>query len=480
MNINKIILVVFVCILTNPYSTYTIEQNNNIDVEKLKKSIVNIDFEIAKALYGGTGRGTGTGFIADKKLGIIFTNSHIAAVTNIADYIIRFSDGSETSAKFLYNDLYTDFGILKVDPKTLPENSLEVELSNEIPKVGDSLFIIGNNENYGFSFHEGYLSKKYDLNGIIPQASYVINLNAAGGSSGSPVFNTKGKVVAINYGGSKTSSFALKNYYMKDALNHLKEGKQPKRNHIGVTFAMYNLEKAIKHRNFDRKLAKKYRDIFPDSKSSIIIVDKITAGSKASESLKNGDIIWQVNGKILGPDLVSLDEIMDNSKENSNISINVIREGKIVNCSIPVYSVEKNKATEAIEFAGTIFFKADDLYSFATNIPIGSISYSLTIQGSPFNNIASTIHGGYRTHIKKIDNIIISNLDQIIDLSESIINKRYSTINFIDYVPYRTFNDLLIHSNVEKTIDITLDKFENKAKKLFFNNKTLEWRQYDK
>ena len=103
----------------------------------------------------------------------------------------------QAEAKVAYYDHYADFAILKINPQELPEQVEKIEFSNKEPSLGDEVFIVGNTEDQGFSFHSGYLSDLFDINGQMPQGSYVINMNTTGGASGSPVINSESKAIGI-------------------------------------------------------------------------------------------------------------------------------------------------------------------------------------------------------------------------------------------------------------------------------------------
>ena len=151
------------------------------------------------------------------KIGLINTwiFHHVVGRASVGTYFVTFHNGQQTEAKLVYYDLYADFAILKIDPKDFPKEIEVVEFTNEIPKLGSDVFIVGNTEGQGFSFHSGYLSDLYEVSGEMPQGSYIINMNSTGGASGSPVLNTDNKAIGVLYGGGKTHSLALKGSYPK-------------------------------------------------------------------------------------------------------------------------------------------------------------------------------------------------------------------------------------------------------------------------
>ena len=67
---------------------------------------MRIDVQMSLAAYGDAGRGIGTGFIVDKKLGLIVTNQHVCGANGVANYFITFDTGQQIEAKLLYYDLW--------------------------------------------------------------------------------------------------------------------------------------------------------------------------------------------------------------------------------------------------------------------------------------------------------------------------------------------------------------------------------------
>jgi S1-C subfamily serine protease len=178
------------------------------------------------------------------------TNEHVVGGASIGTYFVTFDNGQQAEAKLAYYDVWQDQAILKVNPEDVPKTVEEISFTADQPSLNQSVFIIGNNEGQEFSIHNGILSNLYDINGAMPQHSYIISLNAAGGSSGSPILNLKGQAIGLNYGSGGTFAIALKGEYVTKALDALKARKMPKRQHIGVICQLYSLDKAVKHRNF--------------------------------------------------------------------------------------------------------------------------------------------------------------------------------------------------------------------------------------
>tara|TARA_B110000503_G_C7170021_1_gene423837 strand:- start:5547 stop:7004 length:1458 start_codon:yes stop_codon:yes gene_type:complete len=452
------------------------------DIETIKKAIVTINSRIPVSAYQNTGSWSGTGFIVDSKNGYLITNNHVVGRASVGTYFITFHNGQQTEAKLVYYDLYADFAILKIDPKDFPKKIEVVEFTNEIPKLGSDVFIVGNTEGQGFSFHNGYLSDLYEISGEMPQGSYIINMNSTGGASGSPVLNADNKAIGVLYGGGKTHSLALKGSYVQHALNELKSGKiTPSRKHIGVITNLYSLDKAVKHRNFSAKEMDQYIADLPNARNRVIVVHSVLPGGTAQSILQPGDILWSVEGKIIGADLTIFDQTMNISKTD-NIKLTIIRDGKKLEKEIKLYDLTKNKISKMLDFAGGLFFEADDFVAAKSGIPIGSVALANVQTGSSFSSIPEMFvqdyKSVYRIIIKSVNGVIITSLNDIIMATNDAINKKYINLeyqNFQPYFPQFGADRGFISAHEYFMQDITFDSIDTKPRILKFDDNASEW-----
>lgn len=452
------------------------------NIEKVRKAIVTINSRVPVSAYQNTGSWSGTGFIVDNKDGYLVTNNHVVGRASVGTYFITFHNGKQAEAKVAYYDMYADFAILKVNPADFPQEIESINFTNEMPKLGTDVFIVGNTEGLGFSFHSGYLSDLYDINGDMPQGSYVINMNSAGGASGSPVLNSENNAVGVLYGGGKTHAVALKGSYVQHVLNELKSNKlTPTRKHIGVITTLYSLDKAVKHRGFSKAEMEKYIKEFPDSRNRVIVVHSVLPGGTAESILKPGDILWKINGKKIAADLTVFDLGMNNAKSDK-ISLTIIRNGKKINKDVKLYDIEKNKVSRMLDFAGGLFFEADDFVSSKSGIPIGSVALANVQTGSSFSSIPEMFvqdyKSIYRLWIKSLNGTVINNLTELISATNKAISDKYINIEYHNFQPYypsfapdRGF--ISAHKNLMQ--DITFDSIDTKPRIIKFDKQKSEW-----
>lgn len=447
-------------------------------LETAKKAIVTIESRIAASAYSVIGSWAGTGFINDVANGYIITNSHVIGRASIGTYFVTFHNGQQAEAKLAYYDSWQDYAILKVDKNEIPTSATQIIFSKTFPKLNQSVLIVGNTEGQGFSFHTGYLSSLYEINGDMPQCSYVINLNSSGGASGSPILDDKNEAIGILYGGGKTYALALHAEYPQRALDSLKAGKIPSRNHIGIITELYSLDKAVKHRAFPKKEMQEFLKAFPDTRNRIVQVKTIIPGSTAEKFLKAGDIIWEVDNVALGGSLAVLDIAMDKAIEK--VKLVIYRAGQKIELVVDLYNVNNNKIESMINFAGATFFEADDYSSAKSGIPIKSLAVANVQAGSSFSEIPTYFSQDnrnlYRINVTSIGNHEITNLNDLIQKLPLITQEKFVTVKFTNYQPYSSsFGNSMITAHDDMVIDIVFDSIDAKPRLLKYEAEAYSW-----
>jgi S1-C subfamily serine protease len=172
-----------------------------------RNKVVHIDF-------GGSG---GTGFIVDGKRGWIATNWHVANARGRFSPTIINPNGTASSLEFIGGDMNADLAIMRAkQPPLNPWPEVELGKGGELDR-GSKVYALGHprlleepilssGRFMRFRHKDAVTSSEGDLPRI---AEVVATTPSLGGSSGSPMFDETGKVVAMLRAGAKNGDYSV-------------------------------------------------------------------------------------------------------------------------------------------------------------------------------------------------------------------------------------------------------------------------------
>ncbi len=433
-----------------------------------KPMVVNVETS-SEIVFETEVKGTNfaTGFVVDAEHGIIATNRHVTG-SSPAYVKINFHDGSFTEARILYYDPTHDFGFYQIDPTEVDFELQAVELGEwDSLSLGDELLLIGNNEKEEYTIKFGRITN-LNVNKGDRHSSYIhTTFDRTGGSSGSPVWNTAGEVIAIHARGTDTSSFELPIDYLYDALELMRNKLSIQRGEIGVDLELISIGEAIKHFNFPSDLR---TEIGPSKAGTpkVIQIESIVPRTTGETILRASDIIYRIDNELIKDDLYTFDAIL-NRNVGKSITLEVYRNGANLNLDVPVEDLEAKKVRRFVRFGGAVFHDITPQLRRILFLEADGVYLPYAAAGSSFSRVGlQERNGNSKVVILDINGKQIRNLDDFIEACQNITDGQHT------YVVVRDFN-LFDSSPTPKSLTVNL-KF-GPLQQFEWSQEALDWEE---
>ncbi|XP_010485681.1 PREDICTED: protease Do-like 7 isoform X3 [Camelina sativa] len=412
------------------------------------------DTESAGASYA-------TGFIVDKRRGIILTNRHVVKPGPVVAEAM-FVNREEIPIYPVYRDPVHDFGFFSYDPSAVQFLSYEeIPLAPEAASVGLEIRVVGNDSGEKVSILAGTLARldrdapHYKKDGYNDFNTFYMQAASGtkGGSSGSPVIDWQGRAVALNAGSksSSASAFFLPLQRVVRALGFLQKSidsctDKPKAVHI----PRGTLQMTFVHKGFDeiRRLGLRteteqvVRHASPTGETGMLVVDSVVPSGPADKHLEPGDVLVRVNGIVL-TQFLSLENLLDDGV-GQILELEIERGGQPLSVSVTVQDLHSITPDHFLEVSGAVIHPLSYQQARNFRFPCGLAyvadpGYMLFRAGVPRHAI-----------IKKVANEDISGLGDLVSVLSKLSKGARVPLEYMSHTDRHR----------KKSVLVTIDRHE--------------------
>lgn len=375
-----------------------------------------------------------TGFVVDAERGLILTNRHVVTPGPVVAEAV-FRNNEEVRLTPVYRDPVHDFGFFRYDPADLQYiEPIALALTPGAAGIGREIRVIGNDAGEQLSILAGTIARldrkapdygrgKYnDFNTFYLQAAS----GTSGGSSGSPVVNIEGEVVALNAGanGSAASSYFLPLDRIERALKLLQADEFITRGSLQTIFESKPFDE-LRRLGLTEESERAVRSRFPEQ-TGMLTVEQVIPDSPAAGKLQPGDILIRMNGELV-TEFIPLAALLDDTV-GGEVEIELERGGRSITETVVVSDLHSITPSEFIEVGDAIVNNLSYQQARHYNLPIEGVyvaspGYLLSKSAVPRGAVITKFG---KDEIRNIDDFEAA-LDKLADGSRSVL--RYVTLD---------------------------------------------------
>ncbi|TYI01180.1 hypothetical protein ES332_A11G183900v1 [Gossypium tomentosum] len=388
--------------------------------------------------------GSATGFVVDKRRGIILTNRHVVKPGPVVAEAM-FLNREEITVHPLYRDPVHDFGFFRYDPNAIQFLDYEeIPLAPEAACVGLEIRVVGNDSGEKVSILAGTIARldrdapQYTKDGYNDFNTFYLQAASGtkGGSSGSPVIDWQGRAVALNAGGKTTtaSAFFLPLERVVRALKFFQKGGESYTSKWEVvSIPRGTLQTTFLHKGFDeiRRLGlqseteQMARHASAQGETGMLVVDSVVPGGPTHNHLEPGDVLVRVTREVI-TQFLRLETLLDDSVEQ-NIELEIERGGTPLSVQLVVQDLHSITPAHFLEVSGAVIHPLS--YQQARNFRFQCGLVYVSEPGYMLSRAAVPRHA----IIKKLAGEEISKLEDLISVLSKLSQGSRVPLEYISY-----------------------------------------------